>query len=156
MSDDLAHIAFVSPNAAFSAFAESVLSSWPDIRVHSFADIDALIDARFCPSVIACNFEFDSGFYERFTPVLRDMRLKGAVSALAIVRRFDATARAACRSAGIDEVVVKPISPLHLGLRLAALTGEFDSGSARRSAEILPFPTRRGTAATGGFHPFAS
>ncbi len=156
MAEDIAHIAFISPNAAFSAFAESVLTSWPDIEVHAFADASGLTAKSFHPSVIACNFEFDSGFYEAFTPILADFRLKGPVASLAIVRHFDAWSKAQCRASGIDEIVVKPISPLHLGLRLAALASPLGDMSRQRSAEILPFPSQGRHGHPSGLHPFAS
>ena len=70
MPEDVANIAFISPNAAFSAFAESVLSAWPDIAVHAFDDAHALMASGLAPSVIACNFEFDSGFYDAFAKVV--------------------------------------------------------------------------------------
>lgn len=158
MTEERAHIVIVSPNAAFSAFAESVLASWPDIQVHAFENCRALFDMRFHPSVIACNFEFDSGFYAEFVVALSGIRLKGPVSTLAIVRRLEGWTRARCRLSGVDEVVVKPISPLHLGLRLATLaTGHKPAPVPyRRSAEILPFPTRRRSTPTPRPHPFAS
>jgi len=157
MTEDVAHIAIVSPNAAFSAFAEAVLASWPDIAVHAFADAEALGATRFIPSVVACNFEFDSGFYESLAPVLLDFRRTRPVATLAIVRCLDGWTRARCKASGIDEVVVKPISPLHLGLRLATLAAGRPStpASVRRSADILPFPARRASRAPG-FRPFAS
>jgi hypothetical protein len=156
MAGNVAHIAFLSPNAAFSAFAESVLANWPDIQVHAFDNGSALKAAAFQPSVIACNFEFDSGFYEGFAPILIGFRRKGHVASLAIVRHFDTWSKAQCRAYGIDEIAIKPISPLHLGLRLAALTTTNGDMSVRHSAEILPFPTRRRADKRPGFHPFAS
>ncbi|MBU1174704.1 MAG: hypothetical protein KKH72_04815 [Alphaproteobacteria bacterium] len=143
MPEDVAHIAFISPNAAFSAFAESVLSSWPDIRIHAFEDAAGLAESGLAPSVVACNFEFDSGFYESFAPILSRLRMKGPVTVLAIVRQVDAWSRSRCRVFGVDEVAVKPISPLHLGLRLAKLTAAPGPAETRRSAEIVPFPGKR-------------
>jgi hypothetical protein len=157
VAEELAHIVIVSPNAAFSAFAESVLSSWPDIRVHYFETGQALLDLRFHPSVIACNFELDSGFYGAFAAILSGFRLKGPVATLAIVRRLDDSwTQTRCSRNGIDEIIVKPISPLHLGLRLATLATGRMSTPVRRSADILPFPMRRRANAALGSPPFAS
>ena len=156
MPEDVAHIAFVSPNAAFSAFAESVLSSWPDIKVHYFTDSTALDASGLAPSLVACNFEFDSGFYEGFAPVLSRLRMKGPVTVLAIVRHVDEWSRSRCRVFGVDEVAVKPISPLHLGLRLATLTTASSAAPARQSAEIVPFPARRRARNAESPRPFAS
>jgi DNA-binding NarL/FixJ family response regulator len=155
VAEDLAHIVIVSPNAAFSAFAESVLTSWPDVQVHSVETSRALLDLRFHPSVIACNFEFDNGFYDAFAPLVSGFRSKGPVATLAIVRHLDGWTRTRCSRSGIDEIVVKPISPLHLGLRLAALATGHAWLPPRHSAEILKFPTRHRAYVAPGLQPFA-
>ncbi len=155
---DTAHIAIVSPNPAFSAFAETVLASWPDVEVEAYADLDALESSRIVPAVIACNFEFDGGFYQRAAPIIARLREAHPLATLALVRRLNGWTRARCTSIGIDEVLIKPVSPLHLGLRLAALaTGQSPTpGAGRRSAEILPFPARRRGDHATGFRPFAT
>lgn len=155
MHDDVAHIAFVSPNAAFSAFAEMVLSSWPDIKVNYFTDSATLAASGLAPSLVACNFEFDSGFYEDFAPVLSHLRMQGPVTVLAIVRHVDEWSRSRCRIFGVDEVAVKPISPMHLGLRLAALTTAQTLAPARQSAEIVPFPAKHSARGAQDPRPFA-
>lgn len=158
MALDAAHIAIVSPNPAFSAFVEAVLASWPDIEVEAYAELGDLDSARVVPAVIACNFEFDSSFYQRFLPVIADLRRARPVATLALVRRLDGWTRPRCVSIGIDEVLIKPVSPLHLGLRLATLAAgrEPDRSLACRSAEILPFPARRHSDRRPGFRPFAT
>ena len=155
---DAAHIAIVSPNPAFSAFAEAVLASWPDVEVEAYADVNALESLRIVPAVIACNFEFDSGFYQSAAPILANLRQAGPLATLALVRRLNGWTRSRCTSIGIDEVLIKPVSPLHLGLRLAALaTGQAPIKSASsRSAKILPFPARRRGGNADGFRPFAT
>ena len=155
---DAVHIAIVSPNPAFSAFTEAVLASWPDIEVEAYADVDELDSARIVPAVIACNFEFDSGFYQRAFPKIASLRQTHPLATLALVRRLDGWTRSRCTSIGIDEVLIKPVSPLHLGLRLAALaTGQAPiHGESRHSAEILPFPTHRCGGNATGFRPFAT
>ena len=155
---DAVHIAIVSPNPAFSAFTEAVLASWPDIEVEAYADVDELDSARIVPAVIACNFEFDSGFYQLAFPKIASLRQTRPLATLALVRRLDGWTRSRCTSIGIDEVLIKPVSPLHLGLRLAALaTGQAPiHGESRHSAEILPFPAHRCGGNATGFRPFAT
>ncbi len=157
MAADAAHIAIVSPNPAFSAFAEAVLASWPDIEVDAYADADELDSTRIVPAVIACNFEFDSGFFQHVPAVIANLRRSRPVATLALVRRLDGWTRSRCASIGIDEVLIKPVSPLHLGLHLATLASgqEPGHGTERRSAEILPFPARRHKGGAPGFRPFA-
>lgn len=146
-------IAVISPNEAFSAIVGMVMQDWHDLTVTHFSDSAALALSGLQPIAIVCNFEFGSGFYETFAPHIEALRAVGAIATVATVRSLDSWTRIRCVNSGIDEVLIKPISPLHLAERIATLAGESEFLAKPKMAvgtqmgKILPFARKASGAA---------
>lgn len=132
------HIAILSPNAAFSALVELILDRSSLLSVSQHAHVAELAALEGAPALIVCNFELDSGFYQRFVPTAARLKREARTKVLATVRDLDGWQKQACLSLGIDEVLVKPVSPLHLSERIIALAGQ--NAANFGGAEIIPFP----------------
>ncbi len=124
MSNRLKVVAIVTANPALGRLLEGVLAARPQLRVRRFESAKALYAyARIAPvDLLVCDYFLPDTTAEHMASELghfmqAQSRPFGVV-ALAEHVSFDMQAR--CRECGIDEVLVKPMSPLHLEERVFA------------------------------------
>lgn len=117
-------IAIVSESAAFGSILCSLLRRERGWRVRGFATARALHDyMRIAPvAIVVCDYELEGALLPTFAARLRqdgDLVSRDA-QILALSRIVEPDMRKACVASGIDEVIVKPMSPAYLAERIRA------------------------------------
>ena len=150
-------VAVLAAGPALSSILAMVLRADPRLRVREFASLDALaLYMRLSPvDLLVCDFDAGAAPADAVARALRgDSRLcQRDFQIVALARQVNAETRRAAVAAGIDEVIVKPMSPRYLLERVLA----------RLRPRVTPFvvspaycgPDRRGRLAPRdlAFHP---
>ncbi len=134
-------IAILVANPALSSILSMVLASVPSYRVRPFESELALVTYMHLAPVDVVVTDFDSA-HARADRVTRDLRADTAISyrdyqVIALASEVSPETKDLCIASGIDEVIVKPMSPKYLVERV-------QSRLARR-AQALPKALRTGT-----------
>jgi DNA-binding response OmpR family regulator len=118
LGEALKVVAVLAANTALSSILTAVLASSPELRVRQFESLAALRTYMRLAAVdlVVADFDCEEAPAEKLAAALRlDL---GIVSRdfqlLALARTINADTRAAAIAAGIDEVIVKPMSPRYL------------------------------------------
>lgn len=117
-------IAVLSSNAALSALLAATLRRAHHWRVREFGDRGALeAYVRIAPvAVMVADYDLGDSTAAELAMDLRSdpMVTSPEIQIIALARSIDLEMRERCTRAGIDEVVVKPMSPLYLEERIQA------------------------------------
>ncbi|UJQ95769.1 hypothetical protein [Mariluticola halotolerans] len=118
MSSDPKVVAILAANAAFSSILHMVLSEHRELRVRVFESEEMLsLYMHIAPvDLLVCDHD-DAD--ESVTSVVPRLRAKAALvrpefQVIALTRKVSPTLKASCVAAGIDEVILKPMSPKYL------------------------------------------
>ncbi len=124
MRQPLKTVAVIAANPALSSILGMMLASDPALRVRQFETQGALATyVRLSPvDLVVADFECAAAPADVLTLALRDnLEIQRAdFEVIALTHVVDARIRAAALRAGIDEVIVKPISPRYLQERVTA------------------------------------
>lgn len=122
-------IAILTANRAYGAILEAVVVR-PGWRVRRFDDVDQLAVYANIAQLSVLIIDVDLGANEPVPALISRLKaLRGpALHTIATTRTLTGWTRAMCTAAGIDEVLIKPFSPMHLAERVALRAG---SGSGR-------------------------
>ena len=149
---DASHtIAVLVANPALGSVLGMVLASVPSYRVRTFESELALVTYMRLAPVHIVVLDFDSAG-ARADRVARDLRadpeiVSGDCQVIALASGVSPETKSLCIAAGIDEVVVKPMSPRYLVERVR-------SRLVRRPP--LPRPLRTGTLRRPDFSQYAN
>lgn len=134
MASHTAVVAILVSNPALSALLVATLASSPTLRIRPFVSQLALSTyMRLAPvDLVVCDFDGDTPA-DRLTSDLRaDPAIEHtAFRVIALASRIDAAIKTASLQAGIDEIIVKPMSPRYLLERVL-------SRLSRRAAPSAP------------------
>ncbi|WP_423068560.1 hypothetical protein [Devosia sp. CN2-171] len=141
MAEPSRTIAVLVANPALSSILSMVLASVPSYRVRPFESELALVTYMHLAPVDVVVTDFDSA-NARADRVTRDLRADEAIvnreyQVIALASEVSPETKDLCIASGIDEVIVKPMSPKYLVERV-------QSRLARRAA-ALPRPLRTST-----------
>ncbi len=154
-------VAIIAANPALSSLLAMVIAGDTHLKVRQFdSDIDLIAYMRIAPvHMLICDFDREGRpAYE----VVESIRLNNAlvgqdVPVIALTRSVTLPMRHQAISAGIDEVIIKPMSPRHLlqriqsRLRTRSVVGVLGGyrGPDRRNRAPMPTPfpqqSRRGS-----------
>ena len=145
-------IAVLVANPALSSVLGMVLASVPNYRVRPFESELALVTyMRLAPvDVVVTDFDSTNARADRVT---RDLRADDAIvsqdyQVIALASRVSTEIKDLCIAAGIDEVIVKPMSPKYLLERITARLARRAPlkavSPARRAAVLRPDFARHG------------
>ncbi|WEK02824.1 MAG: response regulator [Candidatus Devosia phytovorans] len=145
-------VAIIAANPALSSLLAMVVAGDTRLKVRQFdSEIELIAYMRIAPvDILVCDFDRDGRpAYE----MVEGIRLNGElisqdVPVIALTRTITPPMRHQAISAGIDEVVLKPMSPRHLlqriqvRLRGRSVVGVFGSyrGPERRNRIFMPVP----------------
>lgn len=143
VAEQVRTIAILVANPALSSILSMVLASVPSFRVRPFESELALVTyMRLAPvDVVVTDFDSTGARADRVT---RDLRDDTAISdhhyqVIALASSVSPETKDLCIAAGIDEVIVKPMSPRYLLERV-------QSRLARRAVSLTGYrPTRPAT-----------
>ncbi|UJW85482.1 response regulator [Devosia sp. SL43] len=161
MTEPAKVIAIIAANPALSSLLAMVVAGDSRLKVRVFdSEIDLIAYMRLAPvDMLVCDFDREGRpAYE----MVEGIRLNGAlvsqdVPVIALTRSITPPMRHQAISAGIDEVIIKPMSPRHLlqriqaRLRTRSVVGVLGGyrGPDRRNRTAVPtpqpVPTRRST-----------
>lgn len=161
MSEPAKVVAIIAANAALSSLLAMVVAGDLRLKVRQFeSDIDLVAYMRIAPvHMLVCDFDREGRpAYEMVEAIRLNPELVSQdVPVIALTRSITPPMRHQAISAGIDEVIVKPMSPRHLlqriqaRLRSRSVVGALGGyrGPERRNRTPLPvphpLPTRRGS-----------
>lgn len=150
MGENIKVVAVLAANPALSSLLTMVLAGCPSLRVRLFESRAALVTyMRLAPvDVLVADFDCAEAPADEIATALRhdDRLVRRDFSIIALTRSVDETTRRAAIAAGIDEVLVKPMSPRYLLERVLArlrrnhpvVTAAAYRGPERRSRLTLP------------------
>lgn len=117
-------IAILTANEALSAILQMVLGEHNDLRVRVFnSEAYLSLYMHIAPvDLLVCDYDLEA---EGATGLVQRLRAKPSIvrpdfQVVAMARTITPATRAACVRAGIDEVLVKPMSPRYLEERVLA------------------------------------
>jgi len=145
-------VAIIAANPALSSLLAMVVAADSHLKVRQFeSDIDLIAYMRLAPvDMLVCDFDREGRpAYE----MVESIRLNGDlvsqdVPVIALTRTITPPMRHQAISAGIDEVIIKPMSPRHLLQRIQArlrgrsVVGVLGGyrGPERRNRITMPIP----------------
>lgn len=138
-------VAVLTENPALSSILTVVLASRPDLRVRQFEHLDALAAyARVAPlDAVVLDYRIEGrGAPQLATRLRAELPATRAARIVALAADVTAEMREDCRRAGVDEVIVKPMSPRFLEERVRALLAR--PAAAERALAHGAGPDRRG------------
>ena len=152
MSEPAKTVAIIAANPALTALLAMVVAGDTRLKVRQFeGELDLIAYMRIAPvDILVCDFDRDGRpAYE----MVESIRLNAAlvsqdVPVIALTRTITPPMRHQAISAGIDEVIIKPMSPRHLLQRIQArlrarsvvgLLGGY-RGPDRRNRITMPVP----------------
>ena len=152
MSEPAKVVAIIAANSALSSLLAMVIAADTRLRVRVFdSELDLIAYMRLAPiDMLVCDFDREGRpAYEMVEGIrLNSSLLAQDVPVIALTRNITPPMRHQAISAGIDEVVVKPMSPRHLlqriqtRLRSRSIVGALGGyrGPERRNRVQLPVP----------------
>lgn len=136
--------AVLAANAAMSSILTMMLRECPGLRVRQFVNAGEVLDyAKIAPiDVLVCDFLLTGDSVPALVRELRQGKrsLSRAVKVIALVREIDRSARARIIDAGIDEIIVKPMSPAHIKERVMVRLGLAPARASSPIATLRPRP----------------
>jgi len=118
MAEDAQIVAVLVPNPALGSILSMVLASTPSLRVEAFESRAALVaHMRQAPvDLVVCDFDdAEAGAHDVALVLRADIALHGrGFEIIALTSSVDGDSRRRAAEAGIDEVIVKPMSPKYL------------------------------------------
>lgn len=152
MSEPAKVVAIIAANPALTSLLAMVVAGDSRLKVRQFADeIELIAYMRIAPiDMLVCDFDREGRpAYE----MVEGIRLNGAlrsqdVPVIGLTRTITPPMRHQAISAGIDEVIIKPMSPRHLLQRIQArlrsrsivgVAGGY-RGPERRNRAPMPLP----------------
>ena len=154
-------VAIIAANTALSSLLAMVVAGDSQLKVRQFeSDIDLIAYMRIAPlDMLVCDFDREGRpAYEMVESIRLNNRLiSQEVPVIALTRTITPPMRHQAISAGIDEVIIKPMSPRHLLQRIQArlrtrsvvgVLGGYRGPDRRNRAPVPtphPTPTRRVT-----------
>ena len=154
MAEPVRTIAVLVANPALSSILSMVLASVPTFRVRPFESELALVTYMRLATVDIVVTDFDSAT-ARADRVTRDLRADTAIpyhdyKVIALASTVSPETKDLCIAAGIDEVIVKPMSPKYLLERV-------QSRLARRAASTKGYrPSRPATLRRPDFSQYSN
>lgn len=161
MSEPTKVVAIIAANTALSSLLTMVVAGDSHLRVRQFDDeIDLIAYMRIAPiDMLVCDFDREGRpAYEMVEGIrLNNALISQDVPVIALTRTITPPMRHQAISAGIDEVIIKPMSPRHLLQRIQArlrtrsvvgVLGGYRGPERRNRAPLptpYPAPTRRVT-----------
>ena len=161
MSEPTKVVAIIAANTALSSLLAMVVAGDSHLKVRQFeSDIDLIAYMRIAPlDMLVCDFDREGRpAYEMVEGIrLNNDLLSQDVPVIALTRTITPPMRHQSISAGIDEVIIKPMSPRHLLQRIQArlrsrsvigVLGGYRGPERRNRAPMPmphPVPTRRNT-----------
>lgn len=152
-------IAVLSSNEALSALLAATLRQDAGWRVREFGDAQAVATyASISPiSVLVGDYTLSDGTIADLAEHLRTQgqTVAGDMQIIVLTRTITQDLRRRCVRAGVDEIIVKPMSPLYLEERVRTRLGQGTTtyvrskyvGPERRDrlklADLRPFPIER-------------
>ena len=152
MSEPAKVVAIIAANPALTSLLAMVVAGDSRLKVRQFVDeVELLAYMRIAPlDMLVCDFDRDGRpAYE----MVEGIRLDGSlvsqdVPVIALTRGITPPMRHQAISAGVDEVIVKPMSPRHLlqriqaRLRTRSVVGVLGGyrGPERRNRGAMPVP----------------
>jgi len=152
LSESTKVVAIIAANPALSSLLAMVVAADSHLKVRQFqSDIDLIAYMRLAPvDMLVCDFDREGRpAYE----MVESIRLNGDlvsqdVPVIALTRTITPPMRHQAISAGIDEVIIKPMSPRHLLQRIQArlrgrsVVGVLGGyrGPERRNRITMPIP----------------
>ena len=161
MSEPSKVVAIIAANPALSSLLAMVIAGDCHLKVRQFdSDLDLIAYMRIAPvDMLVCDFDRSGRpAYEMVESIrLNNALISQDVPVIALTRAVTLPMRQQAISAGIDEVIIKPMSPRHLlqriqaRLRSRSVVGVLGGyrGPDRRNRAFMPtphpLPTRRGS-----------
>ena len=144
MSEPAKVVAVLVSNPALSSILSMVLASAPSLRVRPFESAAALTTyMRLAPvDLIGSDFDSQSAPADRVARALHDDRSleRQKFQVIALASEVTAEMKKASISAGIDEIIVKPMSPKYLLERVLSRLHRHPAPPPRlRRADRLPW-----------------
>lgn len=152
MSTELKVVAILTATPALSSLLHMVLSERRDLRVRAFeSEAELSLYMHLAPvDLLICDYDDETDGPASVVPRLRAKRslVRPDFQVIALTRTVSASMKAACVAAGIDEVIVKPMSPKYLEDRVLARLKDgarqiTRAGSPNRPAPSKSQPTAR-------------
>jgi len=143
LAEPVRTIAVLVANPALSSILSMVLASVPSFRVRPFESEVALVTyMRLAPvDVVVTDFDSTAARADRVTSDLRaDQSIAHEYQVIALASSVSPETKDLCIASGIDEVIVKPMSPKYLLERV-------QSRLARRAASLAGYRPVRATPA---------
>jgi DNA-binding response OmpR family regulator len=136
--------AVLAANAAMSSILTMMLRECPGLRVRQFLNAGEVLDyAKIAPvDILVCDFQLTGDAVPGLVRELRQGKrsLSRSVKVIALVREVDRSARARILDAGIDEIIVKPMSPAHIKERVMVRLGLAPQPAPSAVATLRPRP----------------
>ena len=154
MAEPVRTIAVLVANPPLSSILSMVLASVPSFRVRPFESELALVTYMRLAPVDVVVTDFDSAG-ARADRVTRDLRADAAIpyrdyQVIALASTVSPETKELCIASGIDEIIVKPMSPKYLLERV-------QSRLARRAASLSGYrPTRQPTLRRPDFSQYSN
>ncbi|WP_404405589.1 response regulator [Pelagibacterium halotolerans] len=124
MTESVPTVAVLSSSPALVSILGATLRSRRDWRVREFRDARSLnAYMRIAPvAMLVSDFTFEDGNLATLAQAIRndEMVISKHVQIIALSRTVSPRMRRECVTAGIDEVIVKPMSPIYLKERIGA------------------------------------
>lgn len=153
MAEPVRTIAVLVANPALSSILSMVLASVPSFRVRPFESELALVTyMRLAPvDVVVTDFDSTAARADRVTRDLRaDQSIAHEYQVIALASTVSPETKDLCIASGIDEVIVKPMSPKYLLERV-------QSRLARRAASLAGYrPVRAAPAHRPDFSQYGN
>lgn len=130
-------IAIITASPALGSIFAMMLEQTEGLRVQQFAGIEALVShMRLLPvDLIVSDYVLETGSMAELVAILRKTLPSRRYQLVVLADHISREIKLSCKFAGVDEVLVKPMSPLFLRERVVARLGIGDSRdgvSARR------------------------
>ena len=135
MSQPLKTVAVLVANPALSSILSTTLAAAPGLRVRPFETEEALrAYLKLAPAdLVVADFDSPSVRADRLAARLRtDIAISLKLQIIALASELTPEVKSATRDAGIDEVILKPMSPRYLVERVLARLAQTERLPARR------------------------
>jgi two-component system phosphate regulon response regulator PhoB len=154
MGETIKIVAVLAANPALSSILTMVLSADSRLHVHEFESLSALSShmGRMPVDLVVCDFDSETAPADLVAMALRsdENLVQRDFHIIALTRTISTETRPASLRAGIDEVIVKPMSPRYLHERILSRLRQLSLAATTYSGPERRNPSRpRGLA----FHP---